>query len=85
MMTGMQERECNDEQVNEDEGPILKRRKRALTKLLRDITNESKQQLDPQSNATQSPATPSLLQNEFLLYVQLKEQSYRRGEDPLAW
>ena len=40
--------------------------------------------MDPQPNATQSPSTLSLLQNEFLLYDKLKEQS-AATEDPLAW
>ena len=37
-----------------------------------------------QLQRTQSPSTLSLLQNEFLLYDKLKEQS-AATEDPLAW
>ena len=65
-------------------GPFSKRRKRGLTSLLHDITSERKQQLDSHRNATQSPSTLNLLQNEFLMYDQIKEQS-ADTEDPLAW
>ena len=81
MMKGTQAREQDDENVNEDEGPFSKQRKRGLTSLLHDITSERKQQLDPHRNKTQSPSTLNLLQNEFLLYDQLKEQS-ADTEDP---
>ena len=42
--------------------------------------------MDPQPNATQSPSTLSLLQNEFVLYDKLKLRAASAAtEDPLVW